>query len=221
MDTARIFIGYDSAEERAFSVCAKSIQRRASIPLQLYPLRQDWLRSLGMYWRVRDPLASTEFTFTRFLVPALCGYHGPALFVDTDFLFLADVAELFALHDPRFAVQVVQHGHQPTESVKMGGAAQTVNPRKNWSSLMLFSTGNPSIQANLTPHVVNTQSGAYLHRLEWCPDGTIGALPPAWNVLSGYSECEKPKAVHFTSGVPSLHPGTFPYQELWIAEENA
>ena len=217
----RIFVGYDSSEERAFNVCAKSILRRASQPVQIYPLRQDWLRSLGIYWRERDPNASTEFAFTRLLVPALCGYHGPALFVDADFLFLADVAELFALYDNRYGVQVVQHDVQPTDATKMGGVIQTTNPRKWWSSLMLMNTGHPYVHANLTPHEVNTRSGAYLHRLEWCPDHMIGALSPEWNYLVGYTQGVEPRALHFTNGIRAIHGTESEFDALWEAEEKA
>ena len=51
----------------------------------------------------------------------------------------------------------------------MDGAVQTVYPRKNWSSLMLFNCDHPSVRA-LTPEVVNRESGAYLHRLQWVAD---------------------------------------------------
>ena len=48
----------------------------------------------------------------------------------------------------------------------MDGAVQTVYPRKNWSSLMLFNCDHPAVRA-LTPDVVNRESGAYLHRMQW------------------------------------------------------
>ena len=42
----------------------------------------------------RTPCQSTEFTYTRFLVPYLCGYQGKAIFIDCDMLCLGDIAEL-------------------------------------------------------------------------------------------------------------------------------
>ena len=202
-------------------MCAKSIHRRASQPVHIYPLRQDWLRSLGIYWRARDPLASTEFTYTRFLVPALCGYHGPAVFIDADFLVLSDIVELFDAYNPLYAVSCVQHDYCPRESTKMGGIPQSRYPRKNWSSLLLFNTGHHIVHERLTPNEVNTRSGAYLHRLEWCPDAFLGVLPKEWNTLEGEDHIEKPKAVHFTRGIPGIHPGTFDYEALWHQEERA
>ena len=83
----------------------------------------------------------------------------------------------------------------------MDGAVQTVYPRKNWSSLMLFNCDHPAVRA-LTPEVVNRESGAYLHRMQWVADEDIGALPVEWNWLEGWNE--KP-----ASGTPkrrAFHP---------------
>lgn len=217
----KIYIGYDRGEHNAYIVCRKSILNRASVPIEVIPLRQEELRATGLYWRSRDPLASTEFTYTRFLVPALNGYNGCALFVDLDFLFLADVAELFTLYDPFFAVQCVRHNHQPEEQEKMAGTIQTRYPRKNWTSLMLLNCGHPDMVRNLTMAAVNEQSGAYLHRMQWVSDYFIGGLPESWNWLCGHSNVEiKPRAVHFTRGVPTIHPRceSEPYADLWMEE---
>lgn len=221
MEPLRIWIGYSSDESRAFTVCAKSIKHHSSIPVEIYPLRQDWLRALGMYWREREPGSATEFSFSRFLVPALAGYNGPALYLDCDFLFLADIAELFALYDPTYAIQCVQHEHVPTELTKMNGLVQTQNLRKNWSSLMLFNTGKPVVGYNLTPYAVNIRSGKWLHRFEFCDDSAIGQLPKEWNFLVGHTAGVEPKALHFTDGIRALHGTTSACDYLWEEEERA
>ena len=64
-----------------------------------------WLRRIS--WRELDKLASTEFTFTRFLIPALTNYKGWALFCDSDVVFLNDVKELFDQADDKYAVTTV------------------------------------------------------------------------------------------------------------------
>jgi hypothetical protein len=158
------------------------------------------------------------------LTPALAGYSGTALFCDCDFLWLADVGELARLVDPAQAVHCVQHDYRPTEQTKMDGRVQTQYPRKNWSSLMVFNCGHPSVRS-LTPAVVNTQSGAYLHRLQWVADSDIGNLPVEWNWLEGWNEKPAngtPKAVHFTRGGPWFEQWQHvDYAELWLAERNA
>lgn len=219
----RVFIGYDGSESIAFDVCAKSLLRRTKSKVDIYPLRQEYLRALGLYYAQRDPLASTEFSRTRFLTPILAGYNGACLFIDSDFLFLADIAELFALYDPYYAVQCIQHDYVPTETTKMGGMIQSVYPRKNWTSLMLLNAGHPTIRDNLTPYEVNRRSGKWLHRLEWSSDIFVGALPPEWNVLENGDGVlhPNPKAIHFTRGVPTIHQGKFDYAELWETERRA
>ena len=130
----------------------------------------------GFYARGKDPLASTEFTYSRFLTPALAGFKGWALFCDSDFLWLHDIAGLAKYAQGSKAVQCVQHDYTPKETTKMDGAVQTAYPRKNWSSLMLFNCEHPSVVKNLTPEIVNRESGAYLHRMQWVADEDIGAL---------------------------------------------
>ncbi|EDP63529.1 hypothetical protein BAL199_07348 [alpha proteobacterium BAL199] len=200
----RVFVGYDSREDVAFRVCESSLRHRSSIALDIRPIVQSEMRSRGLYWRSKDPLASTEFTYSRFLTPYLAGYQGWALFCDCDFLWLSDIAELVALADPATAVMCVHHDHQPTEATKMDGAVQTTYPRKNWSSLMLFNCGHPMTRS-LTPETVNTATGAHLHRMQWADDAQIGALPPSWNWLEGSMakpESGTPDAIHFTRGGP-------------------
>ena len=224
----RVFIGYDPREAEAFSVCAHSLNSRASVPLEVRAIGQP----AGLYRRTWHEDAegqriddqdgrpfSTDFAFSRFLVPALLSYEGWALYCDCDFLFLEDVAALLALRDPRYAVQCVRHDHRPGESHKMDGRAQTRYARKNWSSLVLWNCGHPAQRA-LTVEEVNTRPGAWLHGFQWLRDEEIGALPEAWNWLDGWSPGHLPaKAVHFTRGGPWF-PGceTGPYTQAWLAE---
>jgi len=80
--------------------------------------------------RPLDPLQSTEFTYSRFLVPYLCQYEGKAIFMDCDMLCLGDIKELDELEMSQYALRVVKHNHQPTEKLKMDGKIQTVYPVK-------------------------------------------------------------------------------------------
>ena len=48
----------------------------------------------GLYTRLRGPTESTEFSLTRFLVPALSGYRGWSVFMDCDMLCRTDIAAL-------------------------------------------------------------------------------------------------------------------------------
>ena len=104
--TNKVFVGYDTREDIAYQVCEHSIQRY-NVKIDVMPLVQQDLRQKKMYWREVDKLASTEFTFTRFLVPHLMNYKGWALFIDSDIIFLENVDNLFALADEKYAVMCV------------------------------------------------------------------------------------------------------------------
>jgi len=199
----KIFIGYDIREDIAFQVCEYSILKHQPTA-EVIALKQKDLREAGTYTRAIDPLSSTEFTFTRFLVPYLADYKGWALFIDCDFVFVDDVKKLFDQADDKYAVMVVQHDYTPKEGLKMDGCKQLSYPRKNWSSAILWNCGHPA-NRQIDPNIVNTQTGQYLHRFQWLTDSEIGHLSPEWNWLAGwYSEPQdgSPKAIHYTEGGP-------------------
>ena len=201
----RVFLGYDSHEDITFQVAKFSLEKHASVPVDVQPLKREELRARGLYRRAQDPKQSTEFTYCRFFVPHLADYQGWALFADDDFLFLGDVAELLAQADDRYAVMCVQHDYTPKSGVKLAGVAQEAYPRKNWSSMILFNCGHPA-NAALTAAEANVQPGAFLHRFSWLDDSLIGAVDHEWNFLvewhKPYGGGRKPKAVHYTQGGP-------------------
>ena len=132
----RIFVGFDPRETVAWHVLSHSILARASEPVSIVPLALGGPG--GLMRRERSPLQSTDFAFSRFLVPHLSGYEGWSVFMDCDMLVRRDVAELWALRDERCAVMCVKHDHRPTETVKFLGARQTIYPKKNNQHLNHF-----------------------------------------------------------------------------------
>ena len=219
----KIFVGYDSREDIAWQVCRHSLLRHAKRPIQVVPLRQPALRELGLYARPADATASTEFSLTRFLTPHLAGSDQWAIFVDCDFLFTRDINELIDQLDNEKALYVVQHSYEPSQRIKMDGKAQTVYPRKNWSSFMAFNGRHPNVRA-LRPDVVNDAAPAYLHRFEWIgSDRDIGALDLEWNFLVGEYEplSKTPAAIHYTNGGPWFDQWQdVDYGDLWKAERD-
>ena len=222
MDKLNVFIGWDSKVSEVSEVCAYSLIKRASIPINVTFLKLTQLQQEGLYSRASDPLASTEFTYSRFLTPYLSSYNGLSLYCDNDFLWLEDIAKLIESCDISIPLHCVKHVHIPTEKQKMDGKVQTCYPRKNWSSLMLFNCEHPK-NKQLDIATVNKQSASYLHQLKWLSDIEIGSLSPQWNWLEGYSpkpgRCE-PKAIHFTRGGPWLHEyRKCDYADIWIKEQ--
>ena len=205
MSNFNIYIGYDTREDIAYQVSKFSILQRSK-NVSVIPLKLDDLKEKGLYWRGEDKLGSTEFTFSRFLVPELNDYKGWALFCDCDIIFLEDINNLFNLKDDKYAVMCVQHDYTPKEETKMDGKQQTLYPRKNWSSLVLWNCGHPS-NLKISKELINDPetTGKYLHRFSWLKDEEIGAIPHYWNWLVGwYKEPNdgNPKAIHYTEGGP-------------------
>jgi len=200
----KIFIGYDPREETAYQVCRESLARQSSTLLNIQPIKQSEMREKNFYWREKDALSSTEFSFTRFLVPYLAGYTGWAIFMDCDFLWRGDIAEIEQYIDPAYAACVVKHDYKPKETTKMDGQVQTQYPRKNWSSFVLWNCGHFETR-NLSLRMVNERSGLYLHRFNFLSDEFIGELPIKFNYLEGWYTKEdepNPLGVHFTRGGP-------------------
>lgn len=196
-----IYIGWDSKEPSAFAVLAHSILKRATVPVSITPLTRKSLEARKIYTRPRGATESTEFSLTRFLVPYLSNYEGFSVFMDCDMLMRVDIGDLWLhlLADPGKAVYVCPHDYVPRTETKFLGQQQTVYPRKNWSSFIVFD--NSKCRA-LSPDYVNTASGLDLHRFNWCDVG-IGSLPLDWNWLVGeYEPNPHAKNLHYTLGTP-------------------
>ena len=187
--TFRIFIGYDKRQPLAYQVCRHSIERRASRTVKIQPLMMDWMpvKRRGL----------TDFTFSRYCVPYLCGYHGFALFIDPDIIVLDDIIKILDHYDQRNAVSVVK---SPM--------------RFDWPSVMLF---NNAICDNLTLELIETGSP---QKLEWADN--IGELPKEWNHLVGYDQPNPDaKLVHFTKGIPCWPETNHgEYAQAWCDEAN-
>jgi hypothetical protein len=253
MDT--IYIGYDPREHIAAQVLIESIETQASRPINIVTLNADSLRRVGLYRRApginstvwaNNPLPhmidmfdkrpfSTEFSFSRFLIPFLNQLEGYALYMDCDMYFREDPCILFdKFADEKIAVSCVKHNYNDGGIVmsqdsfgygsgqKMYGCPQTKYSRKNWSSFVLWNCGHEA-NKRLTVDDINTKNGSWLHNFSWLSDDEIGGLPEKWNWLDGHSdESIEPANVHFTTGGPwfdkwkALNDASLKYSEEWM-----
>ena len=83
----KVYIGFDSREKIASDVCEYSIKKNSSIDIEIKLLEKTKLEKKNLLYRKDDKLSSTEFTFSRFLIPHLNDYKGWAVFCDCDFLY--------------------------------------------------------------------------------------------------------------------------------------
>ena len=199
-----LYIGYDTKEKIASDVCEYSVKKNSSINLTVDLLIKKNLEEKKLLYRKDDKLSSTEFTFSRFLVPFLNEYKGWAIFCDCDFLWTGDIKRLLDKKDEKYAVMCVQHDYNPKSEIKMDGRQQLMYPRKNWSSMVLWNCSHPA-NKKIDINMVNNETGKFLHRFGWLEDKLIGNLDYKWNWLVGwYAETSnnKPEAIQFTEGGP-------------------
>lgn len=222
-----VYVGFDAREALAYRVCCESL-RKHSPDVLIQPISRSLLG--GLYTRptskrgdvlwddISNAPCTTDFSIARFHAPHLA-QTGLIAFCDCDFLWRDAIEPLFEIGkaNPDKAIHCVQHDYTPVEGVKMDRQPQTVYPRKNWSSMVLWNLDHPSNQPLVqSAHAANTLTGSQLHRFVWLEDEEIGELPLYWNWLEGVSQdLQDPIAVHFTRGVPSI-PG---YEDSKFADE--
>ena len=194
-----VFIGYDEKEKVAYNVLSYSILKNSTRPVAITPIYLPNIRD--DFVRERLPKQSTDFAFSRFMIPHLMNYQGWALFMDCDMLMFEDVSKLWRMRDDSKAIQVCKHNYTPKENKKFLGQVQTKYEKKNWSSFMLM---NCKKCTTLTPDYVNKASGLELHQFKWLEgDHLIGDLPLEWNWLVGeYEHKDDVYNVHYTKGGP-------------------
>lgn len=221
-----LFCGFDQREAIGFHVFAASVIKRASKPVRITPLA-----SMGL------PEGSNSFTVSRFLVPHLMDFKGRAIFADAcDMLMLGDVADLDALFDPTYAVQVVKHPtYESQHARKYVGTEmeceQSNYGRKNWASLMLVNAEHAAWRV-MTPEwlgcteeqaietgVKATNALELLQFSDFSPE-EIGQLPAEWNVLIDEGQPrEGAKLLHWTAGIPTFkHYRNARASKDWFAE---
>jgi lipopolysaccharide biosynthesis glycosyltransferase len=200
----KVFIGWDPAQAEAAEVCKYTLLKHSTLPVQVNFLRLKDLKEQKLIWK-NDPAATTETTMTRWLVPHLSNYHGWSLYVDPDFVFFADIRELFQSQEPRYATMVVKTPYKPKSTTRLDGRVTAAYGRKCWSSLMLFNCEHPKSK-QLTPEYINNSNMSNLHRMDWANTNEIGGISEEWQVIPGHTDIailQSPiKALHYTEGGP-------------------
>ncbi len=150
----KCYIGFDEREEKAVCVAKETLYNVSGIEAEY--LRAERLRDAGFLWRLSDRRGgqaydfisqapkATSFAISRFLTPLLCQRRW-ALFTDCDVVFFRSPLEIFSEIEEGKAVYVVKHKPVAAQQqYKMVNQQQTIYPRKNWSSVMLFDCEHPA-----------------------------------------------------------------------------
>lgn len=145
---------------------------------------------------------STEFTYSRFLIPYLENYEGFSIFIDDDFIFERTLLPMFYYLHPDDAVACIQYPQYKHDETKFNGEVNIDYPKKLWSSMMIFNNGHEDCK-KLTPETVNTWTGKQLHQFEWTDK--ISKIPEKYIFVEGYDDPDVKwdfSGIHYTRGGP-------------------
>jgi hypothetical protein len=105
-DTIRLFVGTDATncDLESQLVLEYSVRKHASQPVEITWMQQA---SNGPWSGWKCSTGRTPFSHFRWSIPSVCDYEGRAIYCDSDFLYLADIAELW--HQPIPAVGLIRN----------------------------------------------------------------------------------------------------------------
>lgn len=180
----RVFIGTDEYQMIGAKVLAHTLRRTSSLPLEIHYLSD---------YRAPEPSTpelktKTGFSFTRFLIPEICGYEGRAIYLDADMLVFSDIAELWSWPMDEgvsllYARQPEERGRKPQYSVFVVDCA-----RARWDARALVN----ALDAGKLDYRSLVYEFDHMASLE-----KSMALPFRWNALEFY-EAGETSLIHFT-----------------------
>jgi hypothetical protein len=202
-DTIRLFIGADGAncDLESMMVAEYTARTFCSAPLTITWMQQQ---AKGPYSGWKCGSGRTPFSHFRWSLPAMCGFQGKAIYTDVDFIFRADLAELW--NQPAPGVFLAKVG-------KAGGLGRTC--------CMLFDC------AHAVGHVpaldvlkgMADPQGALMNYFKARPH-LFSGFEGDWNAIDikGYADINDPriKAIHYSR--IEMQP-SFPYAQKRLAKE--
>lgn len=205
----RVFVGCSDDDLLPAHVLAHSIRSRSSIPVSVAPM-SDVEHTMPTK---RENRPRTAFSFARFAIPRLAGYHGRAVYLDSDMLVLGDIAELDALEFGDATVLCTyQHAPEAWED------NASFKPGRQFSVMVLDCD---RLRWDVDQIVEDLDQGRYTYEqlmFDLCivsPDDIADTVPPTWNHLERRDS--DTRNVHFTV-VPTQpwRSTDNPLRELWL-----
>ncbi|MFC4726585.1 glycosyltransferase [Coralloluteibacterium thermophilus] len=203
-DPIRIFCGADRSQQLPFQVLAHSIRRHTAHPVEIQIIDNRLAPP------VEDPRYApyTEFSFGRFAIPAMCGYAGRAVYMDSDMLVFRDIAELWntPMGEARIAIEI--------------GSRDQADWGKHAAVMLMDCARLPwkvdAIVAGLGRDYDYNQLMAIDPLL--APGDMQELIPTGWNDLDHF-EPGRTRNLHYTEirTQPWVEPG-HPHGDLWTAE---
>lgn len=191
----RVYVGSQDAQMLAVKVLEYSIRKHASMSVEVFPLHHAEVE-FPMPRDVRNR-PRTPFSFQRFYIPELAGFHGRAVYIDSDMQVFQDIRPLWTL---------------PFEDADLLAAREAgADGRKPQFSVMLLNCD--ALRWNLTEIVAALDRGDLTYETlmyEMAVARKVrAAIDPRWNSLEIYKEGET-ALLHYTD----MH------TQPWISRDN-
>jgi Glycosyl transferase family 8 len=179
----KVFVGTDYAQMAGVKVLEYSIKKYASMSVEVVPIND---RKIPIP-KNPENRARTGFSFSRYHIPALCGYKGKAIYLDADMQLFKDITKLW--NTPMEGANVL-YSEQPTER---GRAPQY--------SVMLLNCAKLDWDVNKIIKGLDQGKFNYndimFHACLVPPSKKKPSLPFEWNSLEHY-EASKTCLIHYT-----------------------
>jgi len=179
----RVFVGTDAAQMMGVRVLEYSIKKHTPMTVEVQPIDD---REIPVPRNPRHR-SRTGFSFSRFHIPALCGYQGRAIYLDADMQVFKDLTALWTFPMDGAALLYAdwpgRDGRKPQFSVLLMNCAEL-----HW---------------DVREIVQGLDEGQYSYEelmYQCCllPEGKKkAALPPEWNSLEHYEE-GRTCLIHYT-----------------------
>lgn len=188
----RLFVGADSnhGDLESQAVLEYSVRQHASRPVAI-----TWMQhGVGPWAGWASAAGRTPFTHFRWSIPSVCEYAGRAVYCDSDFIFRADIAELWDEPIPDGAVLLArQPGGKVRTCCLLIDCGRARGHVPDLAALRAMSDPQASMVARLKAH-----------RALMAPFTTGD-----WNCidLKGYDAIDDPriKAIHYSRMETQLH----------------
>lgn len=184
----KVFVGTQAEQMLCVKVLEYTIRKHTSMTVEVVPLFQAVEDAGITVPQPADPVlrSRTPFSFQRFAIPALKGYRGRAIYVDSDMQVFRDIRELWAW---------------PFEGAQILSARLIAgSPRRPQHSVMV-------LDCEALAHWKVADLVADLERGRWtyeqfmyelaAADRVEAALPHTWNDLERYEEGQT-ALIHYT-----------------------
>ena len=196
----KVFIGADETQELAAQVLMHSIRTRTKAPVEFFVMHKAGVRNPAH----KRNVPGTGFSFNRFAIPALTGFHGRAIYLDADMLVFADIEELWQRELNGHSILCARQAKTPSGWEE--GKNNSLPLERHWTpgrQLSVMVMDCEALGWDVSKIVSNLDAGLFTYKelMTQCsivPEKSIADdLPGEWNCLEWYdAKCSR--LVHFT-----------------------